>query len=362
MIHKLNEDRKYYYVDNGLMWPFADVQSLIDNGFDLSDVANTNVNYSMRQREITGFDSRIFDPVATSNASTADCENKKLKAAIILVAKEKYTADEVAKLTKIKDRLIVNFKWATNDLAELDVSYPITILSDDKTLLFTDKDGQFKPDIETINTFYDKNPDIFDFIILYNNFVLNESEIAKYIATTNDIRGTMAPIMHTAYAYGSRGKLKGIASMGNLDKYSVDNNSTLDQSVNYVLHEIGHHWSGRARFIDESGNVSLNLLQQDLYHWDGKLDFVSPLGGYGWQDNGDGTYTNKISLSTEPNKKKYSDLDLYLMGLLPYQAIDNIRYLVPDNKLDNSNTLAGHLEEVKMSQIIEVMGQWRCLL
>ncbi|MEK7653180.1 MAG: hypothetical protein AAB358_01735 [Patescibacteria group bacterium] len=354
-------DGKYYYNDNGLLWPFKDLAAVKANGFKTSDAVKGNIALDKRAKEISFLNTRIFNPVAKPNATTADCENKKLKAAFILAAKTQPSQDEIDKLTAIKNRLAENFVFATKGLAKLDVSYPIIILSDDETLFFRDRDGQLKPDNEVINTFFDQNPDNFDFIILYNNFVLNESVVAKYVLTNNDFLGTGNSQVHYSFFYGSRGKLKGIANMGNLLKYGLGNTADLDQSVNYIIHEIAHHWSGRAIFQDENGEVNYALLAgTEKNHWNIYVDFISPLGGNGWQDNGDGAFTSKITLASEPNRKVFSNLDLYFMGLLPTPFVGPIKYLAPDEPGAVGNVLRGELKEVLIDQIVDTMGEWGC--
>lgn len=360
IVYQLKTDGHYYYKDNDLIWPFKNLDSVLANNLKVSDIVKSDIQFNSRKREINGFNKNVFSIATEPEADTADCENQKLKVAFILVTKNKYTQEQLTKLNIIKDKTAENFKWATRGLAQLDVSFPITILSDDGILLFTDVNSQDKPDDEVINTFYDNHHDVFDFIILYNNFVLNEPVIAKYLTLTNDFLGTGNAQMHNAFNFGSRGKLKGIANMGNLSKYDVESNRELDQSVNYIIHEISHHWSGRAIFFDNNGEISRDLLEKDLSHWNMYLDFISPLGGNGWQDNGDGTYISKITLVSEPNKKPYSDLDLYFMGLLPKPAVSPIKYLAPDEPGAVGNIISGRLKEVTIDQIIEAMGEWRC--
>ncbi|MFA5029597.1 MAG: hypothetical protein WC518_02475 [Patescibacteria group bacterium] len=363
LVYKSTSSQGYYYIEKGLFRPFKDLQSIFANKFKTSDIVSGDASFDQRRREINGFTKTVFNPVAAPVKNTADCENKKFKVAFILVAKENYSPEQVDKINLIKDRLAKNFKLASSDLAEVDVSYPLTILSDDPWLLFTDFDGQKKPDNEVINTFYDKNQDDLDFIILYNNFVLNEPVTAKYLMLTNDFLGTGQPRMHSAYNFGSQGKLKGIANMGNVEKYSVDSNDDLDRAVGYISHELLHHFSGKAKFLDDSGQENKILLTSPNYdHWSRYLDAVSPLGGSGWRDNSNGTFTSKVYLSGGSGLTKFSNLDLYFMGLLPKFLVGPIRYFVPDNYNDVDNTMRGKMQEVSLDKIVDNMGQWRCQL
>ncbi|MEK7167894.1 MAG: hypothetical protein AAB791_02735, partial [Patescibacteria group bacterium] len=356
------DTKKYYYKYNNLLWPFQDEKSVLANNLELKDAVISSLAFDKRKKEITGLSPKVSDPSAAPLKSNADCQNKKLKVAFILVAQDKYTTEETKKLDQLKERFEENFKFSTKGLAIADVSFPLTILSNDESLLFLSPDGQKKPDNEAINVFFDKNPDDFDLIVMYNNWVMNEPEIAKYITITNDFVGTGNGQMHSAYIFGSRGKLKGIANMGNLNKYLVDNASSLDQSVNYIIHEILHHWSGRPLFQNRE-NASQDLLLAPGYnHYNMYVDFISPLGGNGWQDNGDGTFTSKITTVANPNRKVMSDMDLYFMGLLPKIAVDDVRYLVPEIPGAVGNVIKGKMNTVSIDQIISAMGDWRCQL
>lgn len=361
LVYKLTDDNRYYYKNNGIIRPFKDLNSVLENSFKEKDIIVSDSDFIRRTREIIGFDNRIFNPAAESKYNTADCENKKLKAAFIFVIKDKYDPQEIEKIILLQERLEENFEWASDGLTELDVSFPLVILKDDGYLLYQDSDGQLKPDNEVVNTFYDQHPDEFDFIILYNNFVLNEEVMARYLTVTNDFFGTGNAVMHLANKWGSQGKLKGIANMGNLNKYSVVNEYNINRSVNYIMHELLHHWSARVKFIDDQGEVNYSLLETPAnIHWNMYVDFISPLGGNGWRDNGNGTFTNKITLMADSAKKPFSELDLYLMGLFPKRFVDPIRYLVPDEPGEIGNLIAGHIEEITIDQIEEAMGKLGC--
>lgn len=364
IIYRQGKNGSYYYkAAEDLVWPFENLEAVLANGLKASDIVVNPTVFNERRREIGGFDSRIFNPAAEPALATNDCENKRFKVAFILVTKDSYQPAQLEKITAIQDKLEQTFSWATKGLAEIDASFPLVVLGDDDYLLFKDTDGQYKPDNEVINTFYDRHPDMFDFIVLYNNFVVDEPVIAKYLTVTNDFSGTGNARMHSAFNFGSGGKLKGIANMGNINKYNIEVGNNLDLAVNYILHELAHHFSGRARFVDDNGDIRNDLLvDKDFQHWHMYVNATSPLGGNGWRDNGDGSFTNIISTLINPDKKQYSDLDLYFMGLLPKIAVNPISYLVPDKPGEVGNRIYGRLETVSIEQIIKAMGKWQCIL
>lgn len=75
--------------------------------------------------------------------------------------------------------------------------------------------------------------------------------------------------------------------------------------------EFGHRWGSFVN-IEKEGVDPEALLGRDTAHWSYFLHSTnSPLEGNSWEDNGDGTWsTDNRATST------YSDLDLYLMGLV----------------------------------------------
>ena len=351
---------RYFYKRDNLLWPFKDLNSVKANGYGLYDVVNGDINFNQRRQEITGLNNLVFNPAEEPRLKNNDCENEKLKVAFILTTKGFYTPEQIQTITAIKEQFKTTFNWATKELAQVDVSFPLAIISGNEFLLTDDQNGQAVPDNEVINVFLDNNLDIFDFIVLYNNFVLTEPIIANYVNVTNNFSGTGNTTMDLSELYGSRGKLKGILNMGNVSKYNSDTAVGLDSAVDYILHELGHHWSGRAVFEDSYGNIRKSLLEKpDYYHWNMYVDFISPMGGSGWQDNDDGTYTNKRTLVDNSIKKQYSDLDLYFMSLLPKPYVQPVKYLVPENGARGA-TIRGEMKEVTIGQITKVLGGLSC--
>lgn len=363
LVYQLISDGRYYYKINNLIWPFKDWAAVQENNFLPEQIVVSDSQFDKRKRLISGLDQRIFNPVAEPIKNNADCENRRLKAAFILVYQDRYQPEEIEKINSIKSLLAAEFSWASQGLSRLDTSFPLVILGEDPELFFLDRDGQLKPDNEVINTFYDFHPDLFDFIIVYNNFVVNESVYANYVNVTNHFVGTGNYQINSAYRFGSQGKLKGLVNMGNLNKYNLESVDSRDQAVNYLLHELLHHWSGRAIFLDEQDQPRYDLVLGPNYnHWNMYVDFISPLGGNGWRDNGDGTFTSKITLIDRPYRKNFSDLDLYFMGLLPKQFMPPINYLSPDEPGAVGNIIAGELKQIKIDEIIKAIGEWRCVL
>ncbi|MEN0063484.1 MAG: hypothetical protein AAGA48_15135 [Myxococcota bacterium] len=97
-------------------------------------------------------------------------------------------------------------------------------------------------------------------------------------------------------------------------------------------HEVGHYWLARVR-IDVGQGRDDGLLGRGQSHWNYFLDTGgSPLEGNRWIDNGDGSFT------TWPVQGGFSDLDLYLMGLLPPEEVEPFFVIDPTDPNGRTRT------------------------
>ena len=358
------ETKNYYYKSGAALRPFESVEAVLANRFKLENAFVSPLRYTVRDRPIVGFDKNIFNPTAKPVKDSRDCENKNLKAAIIFLADQEYSGEEVGRLQAIKKEIEEKFFWATDGLAEIDVDYPTAILLDDGYLIQKRSDGTTDIKSEVVNTFYDDNPDIFDFVFIWSNFKIpseNTNEIANFVPVTNKQDGLGRNLLSRPENFGSTGKLKGIITMGNINKYHPETAKGLNESLNFVMHEILHQWSAYVSFKDENEVNIKNLLRSSDYsHWSYYAGFISPLGGSCCIDNGDGTFTNGLTRLSGSSLKKYSQLDLYLMGLIPAQVMDPVMYIEPEIPGSIGNILKATPRYVTIDQIIEANGQVRC--
>ena len=356
---------RYSYKRNDILQPFASAAAMSANHFDVSQAIVSSRSFFVRSRPIEGFDRNVFNPVAAPLVDRRDCENQKLKAAVIMVVADGYTTPEVENVERVRAAVTDRFSWATDGLANIDVSYPVTVMTDDGYLTTRRNDGTIEVNNEVVNTFYDTNADDFDFLIVWTNFKVpseNTNEMASFIGITNKLEGTNRASLDRSTAYGSNGKLKGVIMMGNINKYQPDTATGLNQALNYVLHEILHQWSAYIGFDDGTGRISTDLLREGLEHWSYYAGFISPLGGSGWIDNGDGTFRSGLAQLADPNVRQYSPLDLYLMGLIPRQLMGPVFYVEPKNEGAMGNTIEGTARWVTIDQIVKANGAVRCSL
>ncbi len=365
ILYQDSKSGKYYYKNDRALRLFESQQAVLANHFKLSDALVGSRSYFIRSRPITGLDKNIFNPIAKPIVDSRDCENKKLKAAMIFAVDDSYNMEQLGRLQEIQDATADYYAWATNSLSEIDVSYPVSIMFDDGYFFQKRNDGTTEIKNELMNSFYDNNPDVFDFIFVWTNFKIpteNTNEIAYFTAVTNKQEGINRPLLDRSEVYGSTGKLKGIIMMGNISKYHPETQYGLNQALNIVVHEILHNWAAYIEFIDEEGNKSKALLRNDDYqHWSNYASFISPVGGEGWTDNGDGTFTSGLSKMADTNLRQYSNLDLYLMGLIPPQLLSEpINYVVSNDKYTYSNTILAQIKSVTIDQIIKANGKVKC--
>jgi MYXO-CTERM domain-containing protein len=97
-----------------------------------------------------------------------------------------------------------------------------------------------------------------------------------------------------------------------------DEGGTDDTTISLVFgQELGHAWGSFVYYSQAGGPWATNLLGRSNAHWSFYLDSGgSPMQGHEWLDNGNGTFT-----AIKTDLYVYSDLDLYLMGLLPPEDV-----------------------------------------
>jgi hypothetical protein len=360
IVYKIKNGEKIYYKRGGVLQAFDSQQAILANGYKLTDVAEGTVTFFTRLTAIKGQQANIFDPVAPPRVSTADCANSDLRAAMILVTKANYSQADVDKLNILKENLVNQFAWATDNLSTISIDTTLNIFQDNSSL--TLDSGELNRN-EIGFTFYENNNDVFDFLIVFTDFNTITDHIANFTPINNHVLGMGKPSLLTASLYGSSGKLKGLINMDNIrkDDYKISTQAELDSTTNFIIHEILHNWSGATHFIDENGLENAGLLLADGVHWSNFAGFISPLGGAGFQANGDGTFTSQLALG-DFTRKKMTNLDLYLMGLIQPRFVEPVTYVEVADPLVTSPIISGTEKPVTIDQIISAEGPWVCTL
>ncbi len=364
IVYQDKETKKYYYKKNDILRPFASVEALFKNGFNPAQALTGAKSFFIREKPITDRDTFTFNPVEDSLVDRRDCSAKQLKIAYIFVVDKNYTPEEVSNIEKVKAQLSDRYAWATNNLSSLDATHPTFIAFNDGYVLEKRTDGTTEVRNELINTFYDVTPDEFDFIFVWTNFKTpaeDTNEIAHFTAVTNRQEGIGRGLLDRSSIFGSAGKLKGVIMMGNIHKYTVDQESGLSRALNISMHEILHQWAAYISFVDVNGKMSKALLRpDDNQHWSYYAAVLSPLGGSGWVQNKPGIFTSELALLPDSDKRPFSDLELYLMGLIPKRFVQPVMYVVPTNPGVLGNEIGGTARYVTVDQIIAANGEVKC--
>jgi hypothetical protein len=182
--------------------------------------------------------------------------------------------------------------------------------------------GIFPGDVdvrEAARRLYQFYPDAYDFLSVVS--VPDAHANRHHIGVRNAVKGTGVSPFDNGASYGSRARLLGI------NRYPLTNYFDLGEST--ALHETGHQWIAF---------TSVPLLATGRPHWPisslGRgIMGISPGGGqglnlgYDFVSLGSGEYR---LMAAEP-ATSFNDMELYLMGLLPAEAVGP-HFVFPDQK------------------------------
>jgi MYXO-CTERM domain-containing protein len=211
-------------------------------------------------------------------------------------------------------------------------------------------------------------PDEFDTIQIYTSFV---DQAHQGIAYYQGLRNTVAGIgisgfdSRAAYGLGDTGRLSGFSNMNSMLMWGNGSFDGLNAVEGYyhgvIAHELSHRWLFHVLFTDPSGNTNSSLLGRDDAHWSRLAHaYGSVHDGNFFVDNGDGSFTN------QGTDKGFSPLELYAMGRIPAEAVEDFFYLTEAtlegealNKLSSipvNAMVRGNRVDVAMSQVVDEMG------
>ncbi|MCP4659085.1 MAG: hypothetical protein GY856_27060 [bacterium] len=206
--------------------------------------------------------------------------------------------------------------------------------------------------------------DVYDFIVIWLDFphaLLGGGANAYYSQFKNTVQGIGRGIFDDSDLAGSDGRLQGVAHMGMMDIYPEDPDEVfrhIHTPMSILTHEVCHRWLASVSFLDQYGNVSQDLRAAYIRsHWSFYFHSdASVMLGNDIRDNGDGTFL------TVGGPRRFGDLDLYLMGLIPPEQVrelfyvDNVDNPTHDRKPEGGVTIIGDRVNVSIDQIIAVEG------
>lgn len=145
---------------------------------------------------------------------------------------------------------------------------------------------------------------------------------AFYSPLANDVRGIGYDSLVASEVFDqSRNALEGFIFMNAAELWDQN-----PEAGRYVFgQEFMHRWGAFVN-VEKEGLDPDVLLGRDTAHWSYWLDTTnSPMEGNDWVDNGDGTWTVDYQATST-----YSDLDLYLMGLVGPEEVGPQTVLLVD--------------------------------
>lgn len=170
------------------------------------------------------------------------------------------------------------------------------------------------------------HPDDSEFIIVYSTFDLVQGVGAFFQSLANDVHGIGyaqaaeldAVIPAEFFDDTPNSKFVGMLHMNNWRNFVQPASTELNDTwISLVFgQELGHAWLAFPYFDQGSGPED-KLLGRAQAHWSFYMHTGgSPVEGHKWTDNGDGTFT-----AAKLAQFEFSDLDLYLMGLMPPEEV-----------------------------------------
>lgn len=136
-----------------------------------------------------------------------------------------------------------------------------------------------------------------------------------YVSVANDTRGIgyQHEDPREVFDDSPRSRLEGVAFLNDFP-YWQRHPAEFARAFN---HELGHRFGARVH-VEKTGFASDAILGRQRLHWSYFLDTGgSPLEGNRWADAGEG----RLLAETPLGSALFSDLDLYLMGVLPAERV-----------------------------------------
>jgi MYXO-CTERM domain-containing protein len=165
------------------------------------------------------------------------------------------------------------------------------------------------------------HPDDSQFLVIYTTWSLPVGIGALYQATANDVQGVGyehiaaldAVIPEPYFDDTPNSQVQGFLHLNRWTQYLGNDDGLDDATISLIFgQEFGHAWLAFPYYVDEGGVTRDDLLGRSDAHWSFYMHTGgSPVQGHDWVDNGDGTFTAQSTDLFE-----FSDLDLYLMGLV----------------------------------------------
>lgn len=205
-----------------------------------------------------------------------------------------------------------------------------------------------------------------DFLVVFKDWDIPPSAPEGFEITLNQTDTGMGIHSQT----DTKNSLKILVSMPNIKKLSIENfpgdTGTFNAQIYTLAHEIGHYW------LAYHYNPSLNISDPNAsFHYNtcivfntGNIGDLMISGYVNFQKKSDGIFT-AFPPDNNPYNKKFSNLSLYVMGLLPssqvkpFQIIqNNSNSCVTSSQYANGvYTITGSTTQISLSDLTKVYGE-----
>jgi hypothetical protein len=243
---------------------------------------------------------------------------------------------------------------------------------------------------EVAKKFYATHGDVFRMLIVFTTFnhlllpdaACNEQANAFYLPVSNTIEGIGRTMFDTTSQFGSSaGVLAGVLNMGSLGTRPIDPAQRLpnnnDSMLSLLSQEVGHYWSAYSSFDSSTDPTivtpSTALLGRASQHWSffSHMPSLGATGAQTWSSSLEGNFWQQPTpgqFITTSITDGFSNLDLYLMGLISPEEVGSISFIAaPTNVVPptiNAGsppqagvTASGTFTSIGVSDIIAVDGE-----
>ena len=182
---------------------------------------------------------------------------------------------------------------------------------------------------DLLRSIYQSLNDDFDFILILSNENTSDLKYAgMYVAITNDVEGIYSPsfpnpLFDLSASSGSKGRLQGAIHFP--VKGGIEGGPS--------LHEIAHRWANFSLNLNSLAEIGVSASDAmmpagSIPHW-GVSSVNGQLGGFAlssFEELGEGLYqANPFgTFANGGNRLPYSSLELYLMGMIPEEEVEDI--------------------------------------
>lgn len=219
--------------------------------------------------------------------------------------------------------------------------------------------------------FLQNQPDQYDYVVFYNdaNVPTGLGAVAFALNVRNQVEGTGDQKYDRGLLFGSSsaGRLQTVINMGPLSQYPDDPNGRVDAlgftestPLSVLAHEAGHRFLAFPRLREGPFNTT-SLLGRQLAHWNFRFNSH---GSFleGSDLSAPPTGAQGITYTTGPPTQRFSELDLYLMGLIPAQEVGQQQSLFYVDGLGTTRPpqagvqISGPRRDFSMADIIAANG------